>query len=105
MTNHPVQGSAAVVFKVAGNRLDQLYQRFGAWLIIPLYDAYVFEAPLDLIEDVAALTERVMCDTVQEYFPRLNPKVEINKSSPKCWNENGRTDSIHRWVEDPIFSL
>jgi len=36
MPNHPVQGSAAVVFKVAGNRLDKLYRRYDARLLVPL---------------------------------------------------------------------
>ena len=46
MTNHPVQGSAAVVFKAAGNRLDRLYRACGARLVVPLHDAFVFEAPM-----------------------------------------------------------
>ena len=46
LTNHPVQGSAAVVFKAAGNRLDRLYRQHDAWLVVPLHDAFVFEAPL-----------------------------------------------------------
>ena len=45
LTNHPVQGSAAVVFKVAGNRLDRLYRQYDAWLVVPLHDAFVFECP------------------------------------------------------------
>jgi DNA polymerase-1 len=39
MKNHLVQGSAATVFKVAGNRLDRLYRRYDAWLLVPLHDA------------------------------------------------------------------
>ena len=46
LTNHPVQGSAAVVFKAAGNRLDKLYQQYDARIILPLHDAFIFEAPL-----------------------------------------------------------
>jgi DNA polymerase-1 len=60
MTNHPVQGSAAVVFKAAGNRLDKLYRQYDAWLVVPLHDAYLFEAPLDALDEVAALTDRVL---------------------------------------------
>ena len=35
LTNHPVQGSAAVVFKAAGNRLDKLYPQYDARIIVP----------------------------------------------------------------------
>lgn len=99
LTNHPVQGSAAVVFKAAGNRLDKLYPQYDARIIIPLHDAFIFEAPLDSLETVAELTSRVMCDTLQEYFPALRPQVEVNISRPGCWNKDGNTDELGRWVD------
>jgi DNA polymerase-1 len=105
LTNYPVQGAAAVAFKAAGNRLDKLYQRYDARLLVPLHDAYLFEAPLDRLADVATLTERVLCETVQEYFPMLQPRAEINIEHPNCWNKDGHFDSVERWMEDPLFSL
>ena len=98
LINHPVQGSAAVVFKAAGNRLDKLYRQYDARIIIPLHDAYIFEAPLVELKTVAELTSRVMCDTLQEYFPRLKPQVEVNTSRPDCWNKDGDGDEIERWI-------
>ena len=100
LTNHPVQGSAAVVFKAAGNRLDKLYRQYGARIIIPLHDAFIFEAPLDELETVAELTSRVMCDTLQEYFPVLRPQVEVNISRPDCWNKDGDGEELDRWIEN-----
>ena len=44
MINMPVQGTAAALFKVAGNRLHQLYKRHNTKLIVSLHDAFVFEA-------------------------------------------------------------
>jgi DNA polymerase-1 len=105
MTNHPVQGSAAVVFKVAGNRLDRLYRRHGAWLLVPLHDAYLFETPLEVLREVADLTGRVLCESVQEYFPTLKPRVEVNIVEPRCWNKDGQADSVERWLDDPLFCL
>ena len=99
LTNHPVQGSAAVVFKAAGNRLDKLYQKYDARIIIPLHDAYIFEAPLDELETVSELTARVMCDTLQEYFPMLHPQVEVNISRPDCWNKDGDGEKLNQWIE------
>jgi DNA polymerase-1 len=105
LTNHPVQGSAAVVFKVAGNRLDVLYQQYNARLIIPLHDAFVFEAPLEVLNEVALLTERVMCETVREYFPELRPKAEVNIRRLDCWNKDGDADALIRWLEDPLMEV
>jgi DNA polymerase I-like protein with 3'-5' exonuclease and polymerase domains len=102
MMNHPVQGSAAVAFKAAGNRLDRVYRRHDAWLVIPVHDAFVFEAPLADLEEVAELTKRVMCDVVQEYFPQLHPQAEVNIGQPRCWNKDGHADAIERWMEDPM---
>src|SRR5207248_6406989 len=78
MKNHPVQGSACVVFKAAGNRLDRLYRRYDAWLIVALHDAYVYEAPLEVLSEVGELTRRVMRETVEEHFPVLRPEAEVN---------------------------
>jgi|GEM_PF-770883 len=98
LTNHPVQGSAAVVFKAAGNRLDKLYRQYGAKIIIPVHDSFIFEAPLNELETVAELTARVMCDTLQEHFPVLRPQVEVNISSPDCWNKDGDGEELERWI-------
>ena len=105
MTNHPVQGSAAVVFKAAGIRLDKLYRGYDAWLIIPMHDAYVFEAPLEAFKEVAELTGRVLRETMQEYFPVLRPDVEVNIQHPECWNKDGHADSVERWAEDMLYSF
>jgi len=105
LTNHPVQGTAAFVFKLAGNRLDRLYRRYDARLLIALHDAYVYEAPLAVLGEVGSLTSRVMCESVEEFFPELRPKAVINNTHPHCWNKDGHTDSVDRWMEDPMYTL
>jgi DNA polymerase-1 len=105
MTNHPVQGTAAALFKAAGVRLDRLYRRFGARLIVPLHDAFVFEAPLEHLQSVGELTARVLCEAVQERFPDLEPRADVNVRCPGCWNKDGHADSVERWIADPTFSL
>ncbi|HEY7116648.1 MAG TPA: DNA polymerase [Tepidisphaeraceae bacterium] len=98
MRNHPIQGTAADLFKMAGIRLDRLYRRYGAKLIIPFHDAFVFEAPLDHLGEVTALTERVMCEVIEEFFPRLRPRAERNVSHPECWNKAGGTAALDEWL-------
>jgi len=87
---------------MAGNRLDKLYQSYQARLIIPLHDAFIFEAPLELLEEVANLTGSVMCHVVQEHFPQLRPQVEINIRHPECWNKDGDAEAFTRWLGNPI---
>jgi DNA polymerase I len=82
MTDHPVPGTACVVFKVAGNRLDQFCRRHQARMLIALHDAYIYEAPLENLREVGELTRRVMTEVVEEYFPALRPRAEINDQYP-----------------------
>jgi DNA polymerase-1 len=100
MRNTPVQGSACVVFKAAGNRLRRRYRSLGARLVLPLHDAFVFECPRERLEEVAGLTAEVMRGAVQEYFPGLDPKVDVNTADPGCWNKNGKSISLDLWLVD-----
>jgi DNA polymerase-1 len=101
MRNTPVQGSAAVVFKAAGNRLSRRYQHYGARLILMLHDAYVFEAPRRHLRAVARITAEEMRGAVQEAFPALDPQVEINVDHPACWNKDGKWRSLALWLVSP----
>ncbi len=98
--NHPVQGSAAAMFKLAGNRLDRLFPRYRAKLLIPMHDAFIFEAPNESLSDVAALTGRVMCEAVQEMFPKLQPRVDVNIEHPQCWNKEGLIEPMQVWWQE-----
>ena len=98
--NHPVQGSAATIFKTAGNRLDKIYQQYNAKIIIPLHDSFIFEAPLNVLVEVANKTKEIMCNVFQEFFPVLNPKVDVNISKPHCWNKDGRNEAMRSWIEE-----
>ena len=69
-----------------------------ARIITPLHDAFVFEAPLDVLETVTALHPRVICDTLQEYFPVLRPQVEVNIARSDCWNKDGDAEELERWI-------
>jgi DNA polymerase-1 len=101
MRNTPVQGSASVVFKVAGNRLDRRYAHLGARLILPMHDAFVFEAPMENLTAAAKVTAEVMRSTVQEYFPCLVPQVDVNIDHPHCWNKEGKYRSLDLWMVHP----
>ena len=103
--NACIQGTAALVFFAAGNRLRKLYQEHGARLILPVHDAFVFEAPLPVLGRVAELTRTVMVMTVQEWFPELRPRVEVNIAHPECWNYDEHADSLERFAANPMLKL
>ena len=105
MINHPVQGTAAALLKLAGNELDRRYPAYGARLLIPLHDAFVFEAPLDHFDEVVTLTHRVMCDAVQAFFPKLWPRADVNREHPDCWNKEGQAEALDQWIADPTTAL
>jgi DNA polymerase-1 len=90
LINHPIQGTAAAIFKMTASRLDKLYRLHDARIIIPMHDAFVFEAPIDELDQVAHLTERVMCETVREFYPMLQPRVEIDTGSPAHWGKKSK---------------
>jgi len=104
MRNHPIQGSAADPFKVACNRLDRLLRRFHAGLIVLFHDAVVIEAPLSHLQAVADLASQELCRAVQEMFPVLRPRVDVNIRRPESWNKDGDPNSVTDWLADPVKS-
>jgi DNA polymerase I-like protein with 3'-5' exonuclease and polymerase domains len=98
MKNHPVQGTAAALFKTACIRLDSLYKAHGARLILPVHDAVVFECPLAAVQEIAELTRRVLCDAVQEFFPQLRPRAVLNIAHPECWSKDGDANATEKWI-------
>ena len=101
LVNTPVQGSAANVFKDAGNRLDKRLQHYEARLIMPLHDSFIFEAPLGKLSQVSKVVAEVMRSTVQEHFPKLAPRTDINIEHPSCWNKDGTLRSLRLWMANP----
>jgi hypothetical protein len=49
-----------------------------------------------VLEGGRGLTERVVCETVREYLPRLRPRAEVNIDHPECWNKDGHRDSVEK---------
>ncbi len=105
MVNMPVQGTAAALFKIAGNRLRNLYKAYDTKLILAVHDAFVFEAPLARLEEVSKLTEQVMIQVIQEYYPQLKPRVDLNYSHPSCWTKDGDGESVTRWLTETVSGV
>ena len=109
MMNHPVQGTAAALFKMAGNRLRPLYRRHDAWLILAVHDAYVYEAPLEPPGGGRHRLDRggSCARPIEEFFPMLRPRDAAQRLGVLRLpgTKDGHSDSIDRWIEDPTYSL
>lgn len=96
--NYPVQGSGAIVFKTAGIRLFEAYRDYGARLLVPMHDAFVFEAPLEQLQEVTGLTCRIMAAVMKEYFPQLEPRVDVNLARHQCWTKKGCDRALEEYL-------
>lgn len=104
-SNFPIQGSCASVLKRAIVVLEPLYDALGARILVPFYDALVFEAPAARFDLVAAVTRDVMASEMSKMFPGLQARVELNVSGPTCWNAKGCGDSVEKFLADPRYKL
>ena len=103
--NTPVQAGAGVVFREAVVRLYQHFRGTRTKLILPMHDAVVIECALDEVEAVGTEARQIMIDAVRKYYPVLWPRVDINATAPHCWNKDGHSDSLDRFLDDPSYKL
>ena len=101
--NTPIQSSGASWLKLLIPRLESLLEQHGGRVLLTVHDSVVIQYRLEN-PDVVEAARDLMETTLNELFPRLNPKVEINMSDPTCWNRKGLGDSIERLLKDPMFT-
>lgn len=105
LRNTPVQGGATVVFKKVVIELDRAFLGADCWLVLPIHDAVLIECPANEIDAVAERARAIMEDALRAFYPVLEPRVEVNKAHPECWNKDGHADSLERFLDDPDFSF
>ena len=74
-------------------------------LLVMWHDSVVFEAPERCFADVAEITASVMKMTLQEHYPDLKPKVDLNIAHPQCWNKDGNLNAIEEWAKHTLDNL
>jgi branched-subunit amino acid transport protein len=87
LKNFPVQANAAIIFKQAIISLSETLPDKGFKLLVPHYDAIVFQAPLSKLELYTSVVESTMISSMKKLFPILEPKVSINNHDVSCWNK------------------
>ena len=101
LRNTPIQGSAAVVFKLAIVMMDREFRESSTKLVLPVHDSILIECDQGDVDDVVAAAGFLMKCALRSYYPTLRPKVDVNRANTSCWNKDGRSDSLGRFLDDP----
>jgi DNA polymerase-1 len=80
--NHPIQGTAADVIKIAMLRLHDALANFQAQMVLQVHDELVLEVPQDELEDVKPIMVEIMSDAFE-----LDVPLKVDTSSGKNWLE------------------
>jgi DNA polymerase-1 len=82
--NHPVQGTAADIIKVAMNRLDATIHERGmrSWMILQVHDELIFECPAGEIEQMRALCREIMPQSLEMKVP-----LKVDTKVGRSWGE------------------
>jgi DNA polymerase I len=103
--NTPVQASAGVVFREAVVRLFQHFRGTSTKLILPVHDAVVIECDADKVRQITETARHIMIGAVRRYYAKLKPRVDINDHDPSCWNKDGQSGSLDRFLADPLYKI
>lgn len=98
--NSPIQAGAGVVFRAAVVDLYQHYRGTSIQLILPVHDAVVVECDAGDVAAVGADLERIMAQAVRRYYPALRPRIDVNDADPTCWNKDGASDALDRFLAE-----
>lgn len=84
--NFPIQASAASVFKLSIVELARELHGEQFKLLVPHYDAIVFEVPEEQTNHYIAQVKAAMHRAMKKQFPMLEPQIDV-KSCGKSWGE------------------
>jgi DNA polymerase-1 len=80
--NHPIQGTAADIIKIAMLRLHNALASYQAQMLLQVHDELLLELPEDEVETVKALVEEIMCGAFQLEVP-----LKVETSTGANWLE------------------
>jgi DNA polymerase-1 len=106
--NTPIQGGGACVLKLALPRLIAFLAARGGRVVLPIFDAFLIQVLLvdgAVPADVVKGAHDILVEAMRELYPATSPRISVNDADPRCWNKDGRSDSIERFAEDPTFKL
>jgi len=80
--NHPIQGTAADIIKIAMLNLHKALANFKARMVLQVHDELVLEVPIEELDQVKPLVVDVMSQAVD-----LDVKLKVDASSGTNWLE------------------
>ncbi|MEO6594323.1 MAG: DNA polymerase [Planctomycetota bacterium] len=105
LRNTPIQGSAAVVFKKAIVLLDAEFTGTNTQIVLPMHDSVLIECDRRDLDEVCERAAALMRHALRHYYPKLQPRIDVNRVDVTCWNKDGRSDSLARFLADPETSI
>ena len=96
LRNHPIQSSAAVIFKRALAKVDREYLGTDVWVLLPRHDSTLIECPASEEKRVIKRVKRLMIDAVKEVFPQMRARVEA---------KTGRSWPTERTLGDELAAI
>jgi DNA polymerase-1 len=85
--NHPIQGTAADIAKIAIVQVHKALQDFDAQLILQVHDEFIIEVAEDEVAEVLPLVRVAMEDVRLDSSPVLDVPLEVNISVGNNWAE------------------
>jgi DNA polymerase family A len=76
MRNHPIQGTAAAIFKAAIIRIDRYYRGTSTRLLLPRHDSVLIQTPKETEQDVISTCRIFMIGEIRAIYPQLQPRIE-----------------------------
>jgi DNA polymerase-1 len=81
--NHPIQGTAADIIKIAMVRLHaRLSERYRARMLLQVHDELLLELPREEVEAVRPLVVEIMCDAYE-----LDAPLRVEAETGANWLE------------------
>ena len=93
------------MFREAVVRLYHHFLGTSTKLLLPVHDAVVIECDADKVREIGETARQIMAGAVRRYYPKLKPRVDINNHDPSCWNKDGQSHSLDRFLSDPQYKL
>jgi DNA polymerase-1 len=85
--NHPIQGTAADIAKVALVEVNRVLRPFDAALTLQIHDEFVIECSKSEVDDVIPLVKTAMEDIQLDGHPVLTVPLEVNIGVGSNWSE------------------
>jgi len=83
--NHPIQGTAADIAKIALIQVHEVLRLFNASLVLQIHDEFVIECEEDKVDEVLPLVREAMEDIRLRGRPVLDVPLEVNIGIGNDW--------------------